>query len=392
MRKLGVSLVLLALLAGCGTAKPAAPAPAAGSAPPAAAPKPPIKIGFNVPLSGPNASIGQDYKEAGTLAIDQINARGGVLGRQIQGVFADNQCDNTIGVQSAGNLIDVEKVAAFIGSSCSNVTLAVMPVIEKSGIVQFTAGATNAQITQKAGVGGNVWQYRLNIDDSIMAIAFSKEVIAQEVKSVAIVGRNDDFGRGAAAYFKDTLTPLGVKVTSTEYFTTGQADFRPMLTKIKNDKPEGMIVIADAPDAGPMAVQSKELGMTGIKIYGRGTVVTPEFRKLVGDNDTWANAKEVNRWAPAASQFEKDYEAKYGRQPRVTAALPYYGVQVLAEAIKIAGSDDRTAIRDALKKVNISFPDLGPVKFDDHNQAHPDMFITAWQNGKLKLVLRNPSP
>jgi ABC-type branched-subunit amino acid transport system substrate-binding protein len=152
-----------------------------------------------------------------------------------------------------------------------------------------------------------------------------------------------------------------------------------------------MVVVADSPDAAPMAMQAAELGLTGLKVYGRGTVVTPEFLRLTKDPKIWNGAKEANRWAPAGSEVEQRYRARWGREPRVLAILPYYGIVVLAEAIKTAGPDDRTAVRDALAKINMNIPEIGPVKFDANHQAHHDMFITQWDNGTVKTVSRQPT-
>ncbi len=347
----------------------------------------PIRIGVNAIFSGPYSSFGQDYKEGTTLAVEEINAAGGVLGRPIQLYFGDNAADPATGVNSAGKLIDVDKVSAFIGSSSSSVTLAVMPVIERSGVVCLTAGSTNAKITEQAGVGGNIWQFRLNINDAIMAEAFSL-VIARENESVVIVALNNDYGRGAAEAFQANLEALDVTITSVEYYQMGQVDYRPMLTKIKGDDPDGMVYVGDAPDAAPLALQMTEMGLEDLNIYGRGTVVSPEFLELTGDPSIWDGAKEVNRWAPSNSDFEMNYLARWGREPRVIAAMPYYAIYVLADAISIAGSDDRAAIRDALEEVNMYFADLGPVVFDDHHQAHPDMFTLAWDNGEIVTLGR----
>ena len=352
--------------------------------------KSPIVIGVSAPTSGSSASVGQDLVEGAKLAAKEINAKGGVDGRQIQIHVADNACDPATGINAVGKLIDEDNVSAIIGSSCSSVTLAVMPVIQRSRVVQLTAGSTNPKITQDAGIGGNQWEYRLNIDDSIMAASFSK-VIAKEARSVVLIGSNDDYGRGAAGAFVEDFKPLGTQILGTEYYTRGQADFRPMLTKIKGQAPGGIIVIADAPDAGPMALQAQEVGLTNVKVYGRGTVVTPEFQNLVKNPAVWDGAKEVNRWAPQSSKFESSYQAEYGRAPRVTAALPYYAVTVLAQAIKQGNSADRASIQKQLAKISMCIPEIGPVQFDDHHQAHPDMFITQWDHGAIKTLSREPT-
>jgi branched-chain amino acid transport system substrate-binding protein len=350
----------------------------------------PIRIGVTVMQSGANTALGQDFTEGTTMAVEEINARGGVLGRPLRLYYVDDAGDPATAINAVGKLIDLDKVSAIIGPSSSGVVLAVMPIVDRSGIPMLITGATNFKITEQAGAGGNKWVFRLNIDDSVMATALS-DVISKEVKSVVIVAANNDYGRGAAGFFQKRLGQNGTKVTSIEYYTNGQADYRPMLTKIKGDKPEGMVVVADAPDAAPMAMQATELGFTNLKVYGRGTVVTPEFLRLTKDPKIWNGAKEANRWAPAGSELEQRYRTRWGREPRVLAVLPYYGIVVLAEAIKMAGSDDRTAVRDALIKINMNIPEIGPVKFDANHQAHHDMFITQWDNGTVKAVSRQPT-
>ena len=383
-RKAAVSLVIAVALA----------LSACGASPQSSSSKPSsqtIAIGLSAPLSGAEGSIGQEYQNGIDLAISQINASGGVLGRNLQLFSADNACDNATGVNAVGSLAEQDHVVAIIGSACSNVTLAVMPVIQRLGVTQLTVGATSPAITQGAGVGGNQWEFRLNINDAIMGQADSELVALDGLKSVVVIASNDAYGQGAAAVFAQSLPSLGVRTLSTEYYARGQNDFRPMLTKIKGENPQGLIVIADYPDAAPMALQAQEIGLTNVKIYDRGTIVSQEFEKLVKNPAIWSGAAGAARWAPSGSQFETQFKARYGRAPDVLDALPYYGVQVLAKAIEAAHSTNRTAIRNALAKMNICIPDLGPIHFDSHHQAHPDVFVVELDHGTIKLLKRMPS-
>lgn len=363
----------------------------AGLAMPAAHAQEPVLFGVSTILSGPLSLLGQQSREGADLAAKEINAAGGVLGRNIEIRVADNACDPAQGINAVSNLVS-EGVAAFIGSGCSSVTLGAMPIIDRENIVQLEYLGTNPNITKQAGVGGNQWQFRLNIDDEIMAKALSGLIADDGAKTVAIIARNDDYGRGAAAAFADELGSLGVEVISSDFLVTGTVDYRPTLTKIKGDNPDALLVIYDAPDAAPMAMQYTELGMTQ-KIYGRGTVVTPQFQALVKDPAIWNGAVEVNRWAAneGGAAFQEAYEEAYGYPPELNAALAYYGIHVLAEAVKAANSDDRTAVRDALTTIDLNFAGVGPVKFDDHHQAHPDMFVIQWDNGEIKTLGRRPT-
>ena len=354
-------------------------------------PKEPIRIGFSAVMSGPVALIGQESKEGAELRVQEINQAGGVLGRPLKLYFADHACDPAQGVPAASSLISNDNVSALIGTGCSSVTLATMPVIKRSKVVQLEYLATNPKITSQAGVGGNPWEFRLNIDDAIMVQALS-DYIADQVKSVVIVAQNDDYGRSAAAAFADYLKPKGVQVLDTEFAANGTVDYRPTITHFKSLHPQGMVVILDAPNAAPLALQCQELGFKP-RIFGRGTVVTPAFQSLVKNSQIWNGAVEINRWAsnPKSEKFQQAYTKAYGRPPELNAAMAYYAVDVLAAAIQQAGSDDRTAICDALAKLDLKIPGLGEVKFDQHDQAHPDMFLVQWHDGKITLLTRRPT-
>ena len=351
----------------------------------------PIRIGLAAVMSGPVALIGQQSKQGAELRVREINDAGGILGRKLELVVADHACDPAQGINAVTKLISNDNVSAIIGSGCSSVTLAVMPLIARSRIPQLEYLGTNPKITGGAGVGGNTWQFRLNIDDGIMVEALSRYV-GDKVKSVAIIAQNDEYGRGAAAQFKGYLEPAGVKVVSMDFATSGTPDYRPIITKIKGMNPDGLIVVMDAPNAGPLALQTAEMDFKP-KVFGRGTVVTPAFQNLVKNPAIWDGAVEVNRWVdnPGANTFAQAFQKAYGLPPELNNAMAYYAVDVLADAIKRAGSDDRSAIRDALAKTNLNLAGLGPVKFDANNQAHPDMFLIQWQNGKIALLERRPT-
>jgi branched-chain amino acid transport system substrate-binding protein len=352
----------------------------------------PIKIGLAGVMSGPVALIGQQSKEGADLRVREINEAGGILGRKLELYVADHACDPAQGITAVTKLISSDNVSAIIGSSCSSVTLAVMPLIQRSQVPQLEYLGTNPKITGGAGVGGNIWQFRLNIDDGIMVQALSKYIANKKVKSVAIIAQNDEYGRGAAAQFKGYLEPDGVKVVSMDFAASGTPDYRPIITKIKGLTPEGLIAVMDAPNAAPLALQTAEMDFHP-KVFGRGTVVTPAFQNLVKNPDIWDGAVEVNRWVdnPGAHDFAEAFKKAYGRPPELNNAMAYYAVEVLADAIKRAGSDERSKVRDALEKTDLKLPGLGPVKFDDHHQAHPDMFLIQWQHGKIALLDRRPT-
>lgn len=361
---------------------------------PGASPTPekvkPIKIGLAGPYSGEFAIDGDDLRTGAGLVVDEINAAGGLLGRPIELFTADNECSSEKGVSAVRKLIDIDEVDAIIGGVCSSATLASMPVIAEEEVPQLTVTATSPKITEQAGVGGNEWQFRLNIDDSIQAKVLSA-IIAEDFKSAVIFAPNDDWGRSAVEVFTKELTSVGVTVLDALYFEYLQPDFRPLLTKAKDHNPEAILAVIAIPDASTFMKQFRELGMTQ-QVFARGTMVTDEFLRLTEyDCSIGEGAMESNQWSPTGAPMEEEYQAKYGRRPRTSAALAYFGMKAIVEAIQLMGKADRESIRDGLEQVSFDDPGIGHIEFDDHHQAHHDLFISQFRDCEVVIVARRPT-
>lgn len=372
MRRIG-AVVAGALLALAATGGPAAA-------------QEPIRIGINKPFSGPVSFIGQDEKVGFEWALAEINAKGILGGRKIQLFYGDNQCNPTEGVNAARKLIDLDKVVAMISGACSSATLAIMPVIEEAKIPNLTISSTNPRITQMAGVGGNVWQFRLNVDDSTMAKTFSR-VIAEKAKTVAMFGPNNDFGRGAAAAYGEEFKKVGVRLLTVEYFEQGTADYRPQLTKVKSMSPQALLLVMESRDASVLVRQLRESGMRPT-LFARGSVVTNEFAKAIRDDCSLGEGLVeatfgANGISPA---FDRRFEQAFKQKPHIHHGISYSGLHALARAIELGGKAEPDAIRQGLKKLDFTDPILGPVKFDDHNQAHTNMALTTMSECQVKLL------
>ena len=346
----------------------------------------PIKIGACVPLSGPIGFYGHDQKTGFEMALEEINAAGGVLGRPIKIVYSDNQCNPTEGVSAARKLIDLDKVKAILGCVCSSVTLAVMPVIEEAKIPMLTIASTNPKITQMAGVGGNIWEFRLNVDDSIMAKTLGK-VISEQAKKVVIYAANNDWGRGAVGAFSESFKTHGVTVQSAEYFEQGQSDFRPSLTKVKGMNPDALLFIMESRDASVLVRQMEEIGFRP-SLFARGSVVSMQFGESIKDDCTLGDGiMEASIISFGVNpEYDKKYKKKYGVDSPSSAGLAYTGVYAMAKAIELGGKAEPEAIREGLKKMDYFHKNMGPIRFDDHNQAHTWMMIKIMKDCKVELL------
>lgn len=346
-----------------------------------------VKIGVASDFTGGAALVGEGQRKGTFVAVEEINRRGGAGGCRLILAFADNRSLPQEGVNAVRKLADVDQVHVILGSAASGATLAAMPVIKEIGIAQLTETSTNPLIYDQSGPGRNEWQFRFNVDDRIMAQTYARYIRDQGVRSIALMGIDNDFGRGAIQTYQAQFRPLGVTVTNVETFPLGAPDFRPLLGRIRRDSPDAILMVILAPDAAVMVRQYHELGMRQ-RLFARGNVGSNEFLEAIKDNPRLGDGiVEATLWTPGTDpELDRLWERRWGGKPTTHGAMAYYGIQILAEAVKLAQKPiTRRSIRDALARVDMVIPAMGRVKFDDHHQAYTNMVIHALQDGKIVL-------
>jgi branched-chain amino acid transport system substrate-binding protein len=345
-----------------------------------ATPSEPIRLGLYTPLTGGAADLGDDQRKGMTLAIEEINSSGGVLGRQLQLFTADNACTPEGGASAARELIELHNVSVLLGGMCSGATLSAMEVMAELGIPGVTTGASSPSVTEQ----GNIWEFRINAHDGMMGEGYST-YIANKVDSVIMLVLNDEYGHSADEAFRSYLEPLGVEVMGTEYYEREQSDYRAVLTAIKDANPEGIVMVGAASPANVFIRQFRELGMEQ-KLFTRG-ILDSEFVDLTADDPSLGEGMtSINYWTFGADpDFQEAYEARWGEDARFLAAVAYYGTYVIADAIERAGSDDPAAIRDALEETDM-MTGMGPIKFDENRQAYSNMYVTVLKDGAIQLL------
>jgi branched-chain amino acid transport system substrate-binding protein len=356
----------------------------------------PIKVGFASAMSGPSAITGEGVMWGATMAVEEVNAKGGVMGRKIEVSFADNKGTPGEAVSAVRKLVDIDKVDVIIGQTHSGACLGAMPIIKELGVPQVTESCSNPKIRELSGKGGNEWQFRVNIDDVIMANTFGK-YMSQQVKSASVIAQNDDFGRGAAAAYDAAFKKAGVKLASTEFFDRGQSDYRPLLTRIKRTNPDGILLVMLASDASVFLRQFRELGLKQ-RLYARGSIATVEFLDLVKDNPTIGDGViEATYWTAALDpEWEKKWLERWKTPVRIHGSLAaltfkYAVVPALELSIKKHGKVDRKSIRDALEQIDVKDSPVGPIKFDEYHQAWINMILVEMKGGQLRILEKIPT-
>jgi branched-chain amino acid transport system substrate-binding protein len=380
MRRIALVLALLILAA----------LPAGAQAPA------PIRVGFSSAMSGPSAITGEGVRWAATMVVEDLNARGGIMGHKIEAYFGDNKGTPGEAVSAVRKLVDVDRVDVIVGQTHSGACLGAMPIVKELQVPMVIESCSNPKIRELSGKGGNEWTFRVNIDDLMMANAFAR-YIAQNVKTIVLVAQNDDFGRGAATAYDAAFKKAGVKLVSTEFFDRGQADYRPLLTKVKRAAPEALLLVMLASDGSVFMRQYRELGLSQ-KLYARGSIATVEFVDAIKDNPSIGDGVvEASYWTAALDpQWEKEWLARWKTPVRIHGALSALAfkhavVPAIEASLKKTGKVDRKSLRDALEQVDVKDTPIGPIKFDDYHQAYINMILIQLQGGQLKIIEKIPT-
>jgi branched-chain amino acid transport system substrate-binding protein len=313
------------------------------------------------------------------------------MGRKVEAYFGDNAGTPGEAVSAVRKLVDVDKVDVIIGQTHSGACLGALPVVKELQVPMIIEACSNPKIRDLIGKTVNEWAFRVNPDDVMLANQFAK-YMSQSTKSVSIFAQNDDFGRGAAAAYDAAFKKVGIKLVSTEFFDRGQADYRPVLTRVKRANPEAVLLVMLASEGSVFMRQFREIGLTQ-KLYARGSMATVEFLYQVKDSPNIADGLvEATYWTPALDPaWEKQWLERWKVPVRIHGSLAaiafrYALVPALEQAIKKTGRTDRKAIRDALEDVDVASTPVGRIRFDDTHQAFINMLLVEISGGQLKIL------
>lgn len=348
----------------------------------------PIKIGLYGPMTGPIAFLGEGFQYGATMAIEDLG--GEIEGHPLELVVVDNKCNPTDAVNAVRQLIEIEQVDVILGGGCSSATVAAQPIIAEGGIPAVSATSTNPSIYEGMGVGGNIWQFRVNPDDLIMAHAFA-ERIADGTERISLVAENTDFGRGALAAYIPLLQERGVEIATEDYFDLGTADYRSALTRIRAAQPDALLVVMTERDGSTFMRQLREVGVDAT-IYSRGTLTSPLFLDYTKDDPTISEGVlEFSFWAAGLDpEHDQRFFERFNTPNSPHRAMSYYVTRyVIGEAIRNAilneGEVTPDAIREELEALSIDTP-IGHIEFDEHHQAYPFGTIQTIENGQPVFV------
>lgn len=369
MRSLGLRSACLALLF-MGTAIQAASAET-------------IKIGVFGPLSGDAAAMGASEKDAVELAVKEKNDAGGIRGKKIEAIYADDAGKPEEAVNVAKRLISRDEVLITLGSISSPASLAASQVSRQSETAQIVVAGTAQRITTQ----GNKWVFRSPVPDTKLVadlVDFIHEKFPKLTK-FAFLYVNDDFGRGGFEAFKAAGQRYGFEIVAEERYTRGDIDFTAQLGHIKASPAQALVEWSRYAEGALVAKQYVQMGLNLVR-FGSDGVATPKYVDLGGAavNNVYftthfsvATAADI----PAAKTFMDKYQKAFGRLPDAYAAESYDAITLAIMAVEKAGKEDRAAVRDAL--AGLSFESTrGPFKFDEKGDPLLVTHVVKIVNGK----------
>jgi branched-chain amino acid transport system substrate-binding protein len=320
---------------------------------PISAQEKPIKIGYLAALTGDWAAYGQTEEKSAKLAVDEINAKGGVLGRKIELVVYDFRTRAEDAVNAVRRMIEEDKVVALVGANGSGINIATAPLVNRYGVAQIGTVSTNPLVTVDEKGNVRPFSFRICFTDpyqgKLIAYFAAKELGRMNAAILYDVG--NDYSHGLREFFMASYGGYGGTVVADLGFRGGQdVDFRAQLTEIRDKKADVLILPNMGKEMALIMKQARELGMNEIVFVG-GDGYGEFMWEIAGDameNSYWIN--HVAPEDPAMQLFFKAYKEKWNDECKefVNGVLGYDSVYWLVDAIARAGSDDPKAIRDAL--------------------------------------------
>jgi branched-chain amino acid transport system substrate-binding protein len=351
-----------------------------------------LKIGVLLPLTGSNAKFGLIQKKSVRMAVDEINAAGGINKIKIEPIIADTQGKLDTGRAAIERLITRDKVLLIGGGFSSSVTWATISIAQQKKIAFLVNSASADKITEQD------WNYifRLNqpISEHLETLASFIKTLATDIKSVAIVHAKSLKSSSDARKFFKKAGALGLKMVIKESFESGADDFRPLLTRVKTKNPDLLYTVTDSVrDAALLTRHSKELNLNP-KLFVGGAIgfARPEFTKNAGIASNYVAC--TTQWTtsvpyPGAKEYHTKFKAKYHTPPTYHGAQAYAAIYVMADALKRTKVLTPGNVRDALAKTNLKTI-FGPVKFISYNkksrQNRLPTYLVQWIDGKAEIV------
>ncbi|KYZ75174.1 ethanolamine utilization protein EutJ [Anaerosporomusa subterranea] len=347
-----------------------------------------IKLGANLEMTGTNATFGSSASNGAKLAIKEVNAKGGVIGKQLTLTVADNKSEAAESANAMQKLISQDKVVAIIAPIASSSVIAGAQVLQDSKVPAISPTASNPKVTVDPATGKvRDFVFRAAFIDpfqgSVMANFASKSLKA---KTAALyIDNSSDYAKGLGQFFKETFTKNGGTIVSEEAYLQKDTDFKATLTKMKSKNPDVIFAPGYYQEVGMLIKQARELGLNVPVLGGDGwdSAKLPEIAGAQAlNNSFFSNHYTPDDSSPAVKTFVENYKKEYNQTPDAFAALAYDATMMVIKAMERANSADPVKIKDELAKTKDYDAVSGKISLNATHDAVKSAVIIEMKDGK----------
>lgn len=326
-----------------------------------------VVIGAILPLTGNSAAWGEQGKYGIELAVEELNAKGGIKGRHIEVVYEDSKAVPKDAVSAVRKLISADKVPAIIGDIVSATTLAVAPIVEKEKVVLMGISCSAPPISQAGEYVFRVWP-----SDLLEGSTLAQYLANKGYKSICVLHMQNDYGSGLAKVFQETFVGRGGKVPLVQAYTQEEVDFKPYLRKIQSFPHDGIYIMGYYQDAALILKQAKEIEIK-TKFFGATAVENPKLLEVAGiaaEGLIYPTITDfdVKNPSPVAKDFIEKFKKRFGVDPDWASSHAYDATLVVCEAMKeggLSGAEIRKTIDSTRKFSGVT----GNIIFDDNGDV-----------------------
>jgi branched-subunit amino acid ABC-type transport system permease component/ABC-type branched-subunit amino acid transport system substrate-binding protein len=345
-----------------------------------------IRVGIITSLTGAEARFGQAQQRGYEMALDEINARGGVLGKRLALVYQDDTSRPEVAMAGTEELAGDPEIVALSGAFSSSATFPSTAVANRYQVPMLVPTAVTDEITRQ----GYKWVFRVCAPANSYGVAILEFLANEKMATrLAVVFENTQFGTSVAEATRQHAAEHGIEIVAFEAYDQGATDFTPMLTRVKSLGPDAVMMVSYLADATLLMRQSREIDFNPRVFAAGGSGFSlPDFIKGAGDTAEYTIS--VTQWTPDAiwpgsREWAERYRARYKAEPGYHTVQAYVALKILCEAISRAGSADRQAIRNELVRTH-SNSIFGPIAFDEAGQNDHPVAITQVLHGNFVTV------
>lgn len=340
-----------------------------------------LRIGMVNPLSGDNALYGLDEERGMKLAFEEINAAGGVNGAKLVLEEYDDQGDPQNAAKGAQKYADDEGIVAVLGSSLTSCTLAMVPIMDDAGLVECVVSSSSPSLANSSD-----YFFRMAVQDAQVGPQMAKAALKKGKKKIEVLYTNNDFGRNLSENLIRYVQENGGELVNSIAYNPADQDFTAILTTVKNDAPEAVMLCGTVTDCSLIIRQMKNLGIETL-IVGHTSLYSAKALEIAGDAMEGVCCVSVyisSNPEERVQAFVRKFEEKYGQTPDSFAAMAYDAAYVLANAADYAmrqydGEVTREGMREGMEVTN-HVGVTGTVSFTDANE---------WERDYLTLIVRD---